>query len=175
MKLKRFTAEGFRNIDVCDISFDGGVNLFVGGNAEGKTNVVEGIYLFARGRSFRSSDDKELIGFGKEGFRIAIEYEDRDGEERLEYALFGKSRQRKKNGYKLAGVSEMLGNFRAVLFFPDDLRLVKGEPEERRTFLNVAVSQYNKAHGRIFPEKERMISGRPSCRRRRRPVGVPHP
>ncbi len=141
MKLKRFIAEGYRNIERCDIGFDSGVNLFIGDNAEGKTNVVEGIYLFSRGRSFRSSDDKELVGFGKDGFRISIEYEDKDGTNTLEYALFGKARTRKKNGYKLAGVSEMLGNFRAVLFFPDDLRLVKGEPEERRAFLNVAASQ----------------------------------
>ena len=143
MKLKRFTAEGYRNIDRCEISFADGVNLFVGGNAEGKTNIVEGIYLFSRGRSFRTSDDKDLVGFGKDGFRISIVYEDKDGEQMLEYALFGRSRQRKKNGYKLAGAFEMLGNFKAVLFFPDDLRLVKGEPEERRAFLNVAVSQYS--------------------------------
>ena len=146
MKLKRFTAEGYRNIEKCDISFDSGVNLFIGGNAEGKTNVVEGIYLFARGRSFRSSDDKELVGFGRDGFRIAIEYEDNDGTQTLEYALFGKNRIRKKNGYRLNGVGEMLGNFRAVLFYPDDLRLVKGEPEERRAFLNVALSQYRTAY-----------------------------
>ena len=141
MKLIRFSAEGFRNIDSCDIRFSDGANLLVGGNAEGKTNAVEGIYLFSRGRSFRTADDKELVGFGKEGFRISIEYEDGDGVSTLEYALFGRSRQRKKNGYKLSGVSEMLGSFRSVLFFPDDLRLVKGEPEERRSFLNVAIAQ----------------------------------
>ena len=141
MRLIRFLAEGFRNIDSCDIEFSDGANLLVGGNAEGKTNAIEGIYLFSRGRSFRTPDDKELIGFGKEGFRISIEYEDENGISVLEYALFGRSRQRKKNGYKLAGVGEMLGNFRSVLFFPDDLRLVKGEPDERRSFLNVAISQ----------------------------------
>ncbi len=141
MRLLRFSAEGFRNIERCDIEFSDGANLLVGGNAEGKTNAIEGIYLFSRGRSFRTSDDKELIGFGKEGFRISIEYEDGDGVSVLEYALYGRQRQRKKNGYKLSGVSEMLGNFRSVLFFPDDLRLVKGEPEERRSFLNVAISQ----------------------------------
>ena len=141
MKLRRFRADGFRNIDACDITFTDGANLLVGGNAEGKTNAVEGIYLFSRGRSFRTSDDKELVGFGKEGFRISVEYEDKDGVSTLEYALFGRQRQRKKNGYKLTGVSEMIGSFRSVLFFPDDLRLVKGEPEERRAFLNVALSQ----------------------------------
>ena len=143
MKLRRFRAEGFRNIGTCDITFADGANLMIGGNAEGKTNAVEGIYLFSRGRSFRTSDDKELVGFGREGFRISVEYEDRDGVSTLEYALFGRQRQRKKNGYKLSSVAEMIGSFRSVLFYPDDLRLVKGEPEERRSFLNVAAAQYD--------------------------------
>ena len=141
MKLRKLTAENYRNIEKCEICFSDGVNLLLGKNAEGKTNAAEAIYLFSRGRSFRTSDDKDLIRFGCEGFRIAIEYEDKDGIETLEYAMFGKTRLRKKNGYRLKSVSEMLGNFRSVLFYPDDLRLVKGEPEERRTFLNVAIAQ----------------------------------
>lgn len=146
MILKKFCAEGFRNIEKCEIDFSDGANLLLGGNAEGKTNVVEGIYLFSRGRSFRVSDDRDLVGFGKEGFRISIEYENTDGVSTLEYALFGRQRLRKKNGYKLSGITEMLGNFRSVLFFPDDLRLVKGEPDERRSFLNVAISNFNPAY-----------------------------
>ena len=141
MIIKRLKAEGFRNIDSCDISFCPGVNLLYGDNAQGKTNAVEAIYLFARGRSFRAAKDSELVGFGKEGFRLRIEYEDKNGEENLEYALFGRISQRKKNGYKLTRASELVGSFRAVMFSPDDLELVKGSPEERRAFLNVAISQ----------------------------------
>ena len=79
---------------------------------------------------------------GSEGFRIAIEYEDSCGEQSLEYAHYGKERLRKKNGYKISRVSEMIGSFRAVLFYPDNLGLVKDGPEERRTFINVAASAY---------------------------------
>ena len=141
MILKRFKAENFRNIECCDISFDSGVNLLYGNNAQGKTNAVEGIYLFARGKSFRASEDKELIKFGADGFRIFIEYEDKKGINTLEYALFGRERRRRKNGYKIDKIKEMLGSFKAVLFYPDDLGLVKDSPEERRAFLNVAISQ----------------------------------
>ena len=141
MKIKRLKAENFRNIDACDIEFSDGVNLLFGQNAQGKTNAVEGIYLFSRGRSHRTADDKEMIRFGAEGFYISIEYEGRDGDGRLEYSCFGRERQRKKNGYRLKGVTEMLGNFRSVLFYPDNLSLVKGGPEERRAFLNVAIAQ----------------------------------
>ncbi|MBQ8688935.1 MAG: DNA replication/repair protein RecF [Clostridia bacterium] len=141
MILKRFCAENFRNIEKCDISFLPGVNLLYGNNAQGKTNAVEGIYIFARGKSFRAKEDKELLFFGKEGFRIYIEYSDGDGEHTLEYAHYGRERRRRKNGYNLKSAKEMIGSFRAVLFYPDDLGIVKDSPEQRRAFLNVAISQ----------------------------------
>lgn len=141
MKIKRFTAQNFRNIESCDIEFDDGVNLFIGNNAQGKTNVIEGIYLFSRGKSFRSSDDRDMIRFDTDGFRVSLDYEDKDGDGSLEYACFGRQRLRKKNGYKLTKVSEMISSFRSVLFYPDNLELVKDGPDERRAFLNVAVAQ----------------------------------
>ena len=116
MIIKRFRAENFRNIGKCDIEFSPGVNLLYGKNAQGKTNAVEGIYLFSRGKSFRARDDSELVKFGTDGFRISIEYEDYAGDSSLEYALFGKERQRKKNGYKINKITEMIGSFKCVLF-----------------------------------------------------------
>ena len=141
MKIKRLTAENFRNIERCDISFSDGVNLLVGDNAEGKTNAVEAIYLFARGKSHRSNDERDMVRFGEEGFRISIEYDTLHGTDTLEYASFGRAKQRKKNGYKLKGVREMLGSFKCVLFYPDNLEIVKDGPDERRAFLNIALSQ----------------------------------
>ena len=141
MIIKRFKAQNFRNIEGCNIEFKPGVNLLLGNNAQGKTNAVEGIYVFARGKSFRAKEDKELVRFGSEGFRIYIEYEDKNGENSLEYCFFGRERRRKRNGYSIKSVKEMIGGFKAVLFYPDDLGLVKNGPEERRSFLNVALSQ----------------------------------
>lgn len=141
MVLKKFKAKNFRNIEECDIEFSDGINLLYGNNAQGKTNAIEGIYLFARGKSFRGAEDKELVKFGSEGFSISIDYETQNGEESLEYNLFGKERRRNKNGYKIDKVKEMIGSFKAVLFCPDDLYLVKEGPENRRAFLNVAISQ----------------------------------
>ena len=141
MIIKRFSAENFRNIEKCSVEFKDGVNLLLGNNAQGKTNAVEGIYHFARGKSFRKCEDKELLRFGSEGFRLFIEYEDKDGEHTLEYSHFGRERRRRKNGYPIKSVKEMIGGFRSVLFYPDDLSLVKDSPEERRAFLNIAISQ----------------------------------
>lgn len=141
MVIKKLKAENFRNIKSCDIDFYPGVNILYGDNAQGKTNAVEAMYIFARGKSFRASEDKELVKFGEDGFRIYVEYEDKKGLNTLEYAFFGRERRRKKNGYKIEKIKEMIGNFKAVLFYPDDLSLVKDSPEERRAFLNVAISQ----------------------------------
>ena len=141
MKIKRFKAENFRNIEKCDIEFTDGVNLIHGGNALGKTNVIEGIYLFSRGRSFRTAQEKDMVKYNTEGFRISLEFDSRDGENTLEYASFGREKRRRRNGYPVKSVREMIEGFKAILFHPDDLSLVKGGPEERRAFLNVAAAQ----------------------------------
>ena len=160
MIIKRFRAQNFRNIENCDIEFVPGVNLLHGKNAQGKTNAMEGIYLFSRGRSFRGKDDSELMKMGSDGFRIAIEYEDKSGDESLEYAHIGKDRLRKKNGYKISKVSEMIGSFRAVLFYPDNLSLVKDGPEERRAFLNVACANIYPSYIRIYADYKKALENR---------------
>lgn len=160
MIIRRFKADNFRNIEKCDISFAPGVNLLHGKNAQGKTNAVEGIYFFSRGKSHRAKDDKELTKFGEEGFRIFIEYEDKNGINNLEFASFGKEKLRKKNGYKISCAREMIGNFRSVLFYPDNLILVKEGPEERRSFLNVAISQIESSYVKIYQGYKNALDNR---------------
>ena len=146
MKINKFKAENFRNIEKCEIEFTDGVNLIYGGNALGKTNVIEGIYLFSRGRAFRTSSEKDLVRYGEAGFRIGLDYETKDGEVSLEYASFGREKRRRRNGYAVKSVKELIEGFKAILFHPDNLSLVKGGPEERRAFLNVAAAQYYPAY-----------------------------
>ena len=160
MIIKSFRAQNFRNIEKCSLEFDGSVNLLLGENAQGKTNAVEGIYIFARGKSFRRGDERDLVRFGAEGFNIFIEYEDKDGKNTLEYSVFGRERRRKKNGYRISRVSEMIGSFKAVLFCPDDLTLVKGGPEERREFLNVAISQCYPSYINIYADYKKALENR---------------
>lgn len=160
MKIRRLYAENFRNIEKCDITFSPGVNLLVGNNAQGKTNAVEGVYLFSRGRSHRTADDRDMIRFGTDGFRLRIEYESLDGDEVLEYACFGRERVRKKNGYKINKVSEMVGSFRSVLFYPDNLEIVKDGPEERRAFLNIAISQVYPTYLGVYTKYKESLEAR---------------
>ena len=160
MIIKKFSAASFRNIEKCSLEFKPGINLLHGKNAQGKTNALEGIYIFSRGRSFRAREDADLIKFGECGFRIGIEYEDGAGVSTLEYSLFGKERQRKKNGYKLKGISEMIGSFRSVLFYPDNLEIVKGGPEMRREFLNIAISQCYPSYVKYYSDYKKALENR---------------
>ena len=160
MIIKSFKARDFRNIESCELEFSSGTNVLLGENAQGKTNAVEGIYLFARGRSFRKGDERDLIRFGSEGFNLSITYEDSTGENTLEYAVYGKERRRRKNGYRIARASEMIGSFKAVLFSPDDLTLVKGGPDERREFLNVAISQCYPSYVSIYADYKKALENR---------------
>ncbi len=160
MIIKKFCAENFRNIKKCEIDFREGINILIGDNAQGKTNTAEGIYIFSRGRSQRTSDDDELIKFGEEGFRISVEYEDKNGTNTLEYARFGKDKRRKKNGYSVNKITEFVGNLRAVLFTPDDLSLVKGGPEERRSFLNIAISQHDPSYINLYSSYKKALENR---------------
>ena len=160
MIIKKIRAKNFRNISECEIDFSPGVNLLLGKNAQGKTNIIESIYIFSRGRSFRAREDSDLIKFGEEGFNIGIEYEDIKGEGSLEYSLYGRERQRKKNGYKVKKVTEMIGSFKAVLFYPDDLGLVKDGPDKRREFLNVASSQCYGSYMKYYSDYKKALENR---------------
>lgn len=160
MIIKSFRAQNFRNIEKCSLEFDKNVNLLLGENAQGKTNAVEGIYIFARGKSFRRGEEKDLIRFGCEGFNLSIEYEDKSGTNTYEYSVYGRERRRKINGYKISRASEMIGSFRAVLFCPDDLTLVKGGPDERRDFLNVAISQCFPSYVSLYADYKKALENR---------------
>lgn len=160
MIIKKFSAASFRNIESCSIEFKPGLNLLHGKNAQGKTNALEGIYIFSRGKSFRARDDRDLVKFGSQGFRLKIEFEDITGDTSLEYSMHAGERQRRKNGYKLKGPSEMIGSFRSVLFYPDNLEIVKGGPEMRREFLNIAIAQCNPTYIKYYSDYKKALENR---------------
>ncbi len=147
MQIKRATYENFRNIESADLYFDDGVNVLSGFNAQGKTNIIEGIYCFACGKSFRGVNDKELVRLGKESGSIGIEFEDRERVRRHKIRYFENERKIcLKEDIRVSKMSEFIGLFRAVLFCPDHLRIIKDGPSERRAFLDIALSQLYPAY-----------------------------
>ena len=160
MRILNLKAQNFRNISSCDIRFEEGVNVLLGQNAQGKTNALECIYLFARGKSFRGAGDKELVRFGEKGFSAEIRFFDGKREQSLAYRYYDGQRKRTRNGGEVERVSDMLGHFRGVLFYPDHLQLTKGGPEERRNFLNIAISQLDSAYIRTYAGYKKILDNR---------------
>ena len=159
MNLTTLTAENYRNIESARLTFSPGVNLLYGQNAQGKTNALECIYLFARGKSYRGATDENLVRFGEKGFRIGISYRTEKSEQTLEYRYYEGARKRLKNGAPVR-LSEMIGQFRAVLFCPEHLSLVKGAPQERRAFLNIAIAQCRPLYLGLCDEYNKILENR---------------
>lgn len=160
MQLKKLKLFNFRNIKSAEITFSDGMNFFLGDNAQGKTNALEAIYLFSRGKSFRAATDAEMVREGEDGFLTEITFKKKDREETLLYSFTKKERVRKRNGILLSSLSEMLGSFRAVLFSPDHLQMVKGSPSERRSFLNIAIAGCYPAYLPLYAEYVRTLEQR---------------
>lgn len=149
MKCNSITFSSFRNIENEGCSFSDGVNVLWGKNAQGKSNILEGIYFFARGRSFRGAKEKEMIRFGKNAAALSLEFI-REGDKYPVSLAANIPKDSKKtlyrNGAKLSGSKEMIGSFRAVLFCPAHLSLVSGGPQLRRNFMDIALSQLYPAY-----------------------------
>lgn len=160
MRLTALKAVHFRNIDQCDLTFVPGVNVLLGQNAQGKTNALECLYLFARGKSFRGAGDKELVKFGERGFSAEIQFFDGKRNQSLSYKYYDGQRRRLRNGAEVDKVSDMLGHFRAVLFCPDHLQFVKGGPDERRNFLNIAISQLDREYITHYAGYKKVVDNR---------------
>lgn len=140
MYIKKVKLENFRNYDNLEIEFKKDFNLIYGNNAQGKTNILESIYLCAIGRSFQTNKDSELIKIGKEKAKIEVDYvrKDREGKINIEIA------DKKTffiNGIKQKKLSDIIGKINIVLFYPDNINIIKGSPADRRKFLDIMISQ----------------------------------
>ena len=140
MWINRIKISNFRNYNHLEIELNKGTNIFYGENAQGKTNIIEAIFLCSIGKSFRTNKDKELIKFDEDNCSVEIFFEksDRDGNISIN---IGERKNIFVNKIKIKKLSELLGNINVVIFTPDDINILKGGPQERRKFLDVMISQ----------------------------------
>ena len=142
MICNRICVSDFRNIVRAEVCFKDGVNVLAGANAQGKTNLLEAIFYTSIGKSFRTMHDEDLIRFGAEFSEISMDFTDSVRRQNITIRMAaGKRRRIEQNRVKLNRVSDMVGQFRTVLFCPEHLSLIKDGPAERRNFLDVAISQ----------------------------------
>ena len=137
---KKIKIKNFRNYESEEINLEKNINIFYGQNAQGKTNIIESIFLCSLGKSFRTKKDKEMIKLNEQNALVEVEYEksDRDGKIKIE---IGNKKNIYLNGIKIKKLSELLGNLNIVIFTPDDINILKGGPQNRRRFLDIMISQ----------------------------------
>ncbi len=140
MYIKRVKLENFRNYDYLDAEFTKDFNLIYGNNAQGKTNILESIYLASLGKSFQTNKDQELIKLGKEKAKVEIEYVRKDREGKINIEI-GEKKTFYINGVKQKKISDIIGKINLVLFYPENIDIIKGGPVERRRFLDIMISQ----------------------------------
>lgn len=147
MKIIRAELKQFRSYETCEIEPCEGVNVLLGDNGQGKTNVLEALYLCCTGRSHRTRQDRELIRWGADCASVRVEAARRDGSHEVEIALPALGRRHiRVFGQEVARSGELLGHVTGVLFSPEDLRTVKDGPAERRRFVDMALSQIRPAY-----------------------------
>lgn len=140
MIVKNIKLTNFRNYDNLDLELNSGINIFYGNNAQGKTNIIEAIFISSIGKSFRTNKDNELIKFGKDNAIIDVDYVNSDRKGNIAVYINEKKRV-KINDIPARRLSEILGKIYVVLFTPDDINILKGSPSNRRKFLNIMISQ----------------------------------
>ena len=140
MWIKNIKIKNFRNYEKEEINLEKNINIFYGENAQGKTNIIESIFLCSLGKSFRAKKDIEMIKLNEENAIVEIEYEKSDREGKIKIEL-GNKKNIYLNGIKIKKLSELLGNLNIVIFTPDDINILKGGPENRRKFLDIMISQ----------------------------------
>lgn len=142
--ISKLTLQNYRCYSQYSVSFDKKVNVIVGGNAVGKTSLVEAIYCLGLGKSFKTRSDKELIKHG-ESFVIIKGVFDPGGDN-VSLVIADNGKRLKKNAVEYKQLSDHLGFINIVMFTPEDLELIKGGPNQRRSFLDINLSQFNKSY-----------------------------
>ncbi len=158
MKIKSIDIENFRNIEKIHLDFED-VNIIYGENAQGKTNLIEAIYLFTGSKSFRGVRDKELVRFGEEQARLKISFENGEREQNAEL-LIKKRREATLNGVKKKSATQLGEELKAVIFSPIHLSMVKDGPIERRKFVDGALCQLKSNYRNILKEYNRSLAQR---------------
>lgn len=161
MKINKLELKNFRNYDRQIVKFDEGLNILVGKNAQGKTNILEAIFFGVIGKSFKVSKEKEAIKWDCETSSIKGEFSRAYRDVSIEL-IFNKSAKKsiKIDGISIRKTGELLGTINAVFFSPQELKLVRESPDERRRFMNIDISQTNKRYFYALNRYEKVLANR---------------
>lgn len=147
MKITKLCLNNFRNYTNTTVEFDDGVNFVVGKNAQGKTNLLESLYLMSVGKSPKNSKEKQLIKFEQDKAKIEVDFKTNAGNKTITMFLDKANKKAIKiNSLNILKLTELVGILSVVYFSPDEMKLIKEVPEDRRNFLDVSISQFDKPY-----------------------------
>ncbi|MEJ6951938.1 DNA replication/repair protein RecF [Natronospora cellulosivora (SeqCode)] len=160
MYLEKINLINYRNIENAFLEFSPNLNIMLGNNGQGKTNLLESIYLMATASSHRSNTDKDLINWDKDKALIQLLLIKKDYSLKLALKLEGSNKKIEINNNPIEKIAEWIGNLNVVLFSPEDLYLVKGGPSNRRDFINTEVSQVSSYYYHLLHNYRRVLKQR---------------
>ena len=147
MKINSVKLNNFRNYTNAVINFSDGVNFILGKNAQGKTNLLESIYLCAISKSPKTAKEKQMINFDAEYAQVLLNFNTIAGNKNIEIILNNSNKKIIKiNNIPIIKLTQLIGELNVVYFSPDELKLVKETPEDRRKFLDISISQFDKTY-----------------------------
>ena len=168
MFIKRLQMLNYRNYNVLDISLGPHVNVFMGDNAQGKTNILEGIYYCAFARSHRTSKDRELINWNADNALLSVSVGRERLDKRIDISILKDGKKAIQiNKIKIKKIGELFGNFNVVMFSPEDLKIIKDSPGVRRKFIDMELCQLNPKYYYNLVQYNKVLNERNSILRNR--------
>lgn len=163
MKITQITLKDYRNYENCQVTLSDRLNLIIGDNGQGKTNLLESVYVCGFGKSFRTSKDTEWMKIGSQATAIHLVYEKHGQTGTIDIKQRSdRKKEVKVNGMPLSKMSELIGHLNLVLFSPEDLKLVKESPGERRRFIDRELSHISPAYCHLLMDYHRILDQRNS-------------
>ncbi len=161
MQISTLHLKGFRSYKDRKFEFKNGVNIIVGKNAQGKTNILEAIFFMIIGKSFRTSKDKEVINWTDDAGKIEGEFKKKYRDVKIEM-FFSKIQAKavKIDGISIKKLGQLLSTVNGVFFSPDELKLIKESPDERRRFMNIILCQTDRKYYYLLGRYEKVLQNR---------------
>ncbi|MED3623704.1 DNA replication/repair protein RecF [Neobacillus thermocopriae] len=160
MFIESLVLKNYRNYPELSIEFENKVNVILGENAQGKTNVMESIYVLAMAKSHRTSNDKDLIRWDEDYAKIEGRVQKHHSALPLELVISKKGKKAKLNHIEQQKLSQYVGNMNVVMFAPEDLNLVKGSPQVRRRFIDMEIGQISPVYLHDMSQYQKVLQQR---------------
>lgn len=174
MYIKNLELINFRNYGTLSLKLNKGINVFIGDNAQGKTNILESIYYCSLGKSHRTNKDKELIKWDAKEAYISIYVSKERLDKKVDIKIFKEGKKGIRiNSIKLNNISDLIGTFNVVIFSPEDLKIVKESPSYRRRFLDIELCKLNKKYYYSLVQYNKVLNERNAVLRKwNRDIGI---